>query len=90
MALTKTQFALPLLAARQASKHVILNEVLIDLKILMQPGTLTRGLTAPPAAPAEGDMHLVGAGPSGPGPAATATSPHGGTASGVSSVSVLR
>ena len=49
---------LPLLAAAQAQKHVTHNEALLALDALVQISVLDER-AAPPAAPAEGDRHLV-------------------------------
>lgn len=53
---------LPLLAAGQAQKHVTLNEALTRLDALAQPVAVDCGRTTPPAAPGEGDLHVVGDG----------------------------
>jgi hypothetical protein len=57
---------LPLLAAAQAQKHVTHNEALLALDALVHLACLDRDLSAPPAAPGEGDRYLVGPSPSGP------------------------
>jgi hypothetical protein len=57
--------SLPLLAAAQAQKHVTHNEALAALDALVQLAVKERNRTAPPAAPAEGDRFLVGAGATG-------------------------
>ncbi len=50
---------LPLLAAAQAQKHVTHNDALLQLDALLFARLLDRDLTAPPAAPADGDTYLV-------------------------------
>ncbi|MEE1611213.1 DUF2793 domain-containing protein [Microvirga sp. CF3016] len=57
--------ALPLLAAAQAQKHVTHNEALASLDALVQLAVKERNRSAAPAAPAEGDRFLVGAGATG-------------------------
>ncbi|WP_118134892.1 DUF2793 domain-containing protein [Oceanicella sp. SM1341] len=59
------RMALPLIAAGQAQKHVTVNEALARLDALVWPQVLSADLAAPPAAPAEGDAHVVGAAPTG-------------------------
>lgn len=51
--------SLPLLMPAQAQKHVTHNEALQVLDALVQLAVIDRTLTAPPAAPAEGDRHIV-------------------------------
>lgn len=58
-------FALPLLAAAQAQKHVTVNESLGLLDGLVHPVLVTRTLAAPPSSPADGALYLVAAGASG-------------------------
>ncbi|TFL17094.1 DUF2793 domain-containing protein [Jannaschia formosa] len=53
---------LPLIQEAQAQKHVTHNEAVVALDALVQPVALDADRAAPPAAPAEGDRHLV-AGP---------------------------
>lgn len=55
---------LPLLEAGQAQKHVTVNEALrlIDAVVQIAVSAVTN---APPASPAEGERHIVGAAPSG-------------------------
>jgi hypothetical protein len=60
-----THLQLPYLAAAQAQKHVTHNEALRMLDALVQLSVLDRSRTAPPASPAEGDRHIVGAGATG-------------------------
>lgn len=60
-----TRLALPMLAAAQAQKHVTLNEALAALDALVHLSVSDRDRAAPPAAPAEGDRHLVAPGASG-------------------------
>jgi hypothetical protein len=57
--------ALPLIQPAQAQKHVTHNEALRVLDLLVQPSVLTRGQNVPPAAPAEGERHIVGTAPTG-------------------------
>lgn len=59
-----TRLALPILQPSQAQKHVTHNEALRLLDALVQPVALALGPT-PPAAPNEGEMHLVGLGATG-------------------------
>ncbi|MFD1333826.1 DUF2793 domain-containing protein, partial [Methylopila musalis] len=53
------------LAPSQAQKHVTVNEALRRLDALVQCGVLDRTRTEPPAAPEEGDRHIVAAGATG-------------------------
>lgn len=59
------RLALPLLEAAQAQKHVTHNEALIALDALAHLSVRSRNQAAPPPAPAEGDVYLVAAAPSG-------------------------
>lgn len=52
---------LPYIMPAQAQKHVTHNEALRILDALVQLSVLDIGRTAPPATPAEGDRHIVGA-----------------------------
>lgn len=56
------RFAMPLLDAAQAQKHVTVNEALARIDALAAGRALTEGATLPPLAPSDGDVHLVGAG----------------------------
>ena len=56
---------LPLIEAAQAQKHIPHNEALAALDMLVQAVALDRDLSAPPASPANGDLHLVAAAPTG-------------------------
>lgn len=56
---------LPLLSASQAQKHLTVNAALTRLDRLVQLAVRSRGLSSPPAAPAEGDAYIVGTTPSG-------------------------
>ena len=56
---------LPLIAAAQAQKHVTHNEALRLLYALVQLAVIDRATAAPPAAPTEGDCHIVAAGATG-------------------------
>ncbi|MDK9698357.1 MAG: DUF2793 domain-containing protein, partial [Siculibacillus sp.] len=62
---TTSRLGLPLIEAAQAQKHVTHNEALRSLDFLVQAVALDRSLSAPPASPVEGDLHLVAAAPSG-------------------------
>ncbi len=53
--------SIPYLAAAQAQKHVTHNEAIRSLDALVQIGVQDRDLTAPPAAPAEGDRYIIAA-----------------------------
>lgn len=59
------RLSLPLIVAQQAQKHITHNEAIEQLDALVQPSVTTSGLTFPPANPAEGEMHVVGAGATG-------------------------
>lgn len=56
-----TNLQLPWLMAAQAQKHVTHNEALRLLDGLVQLSVKSRGLTAPPASPADGDRYIVAA-----------------------------
>ncbi|WP_371158159.1 DUF2793 domain-containing protein [Jannaschia sp. 2305UL9-9] len=56
---------LPLIQASQAQKHVTHNEALVALDALVQPVVADLDRTEPPQTPAEGDRHVVAAGPTG-------------------------
>jgi Protein of unknown function (DUF2793) len=60
-----TRFALPLLMPSQAQKHVTVNEALLRLDALAQLVLGSRSVSAPPAAPSEGDCYAVPTGASG-------------------------
>jgi hypothetical protein len=62
---TTPRSGLPLLAAAQAQKHVTHNEALLELDALLYARLITRTLSTPPAAPADGDTYLVGVGATG-------------------------
>lgn len=57
-----TNLLLPYLMAAQAQKHVTHNEALRLLDGLVQLSVKSRGLTAPPASPADGDRYIVASG----------------------------
>lgn len=57
--------ALPYIQPSQAQKHVTHNEALRRLDILVQLGVAGFGAEAPPAAPEEGEVHALGASPTG-------------------------
>lgn len=52
---------LPYILPSQAQKHVTHNEAIRRLDALVQMGVLDSDRTSPPAAPAEGDRHIVAA-----------------------------
>lgn len=56
---------LPFLAAGQAQKHVTLNEALMTLDALCQLALKSGAVSAPPAAPAEGECYAIPAGATG-------------------------
>ncbi|MEY4983449.1 MAG: hypothetical protein RIR62_1715 [Pseudomonadota bacterium] len=57
--------SLPLILPSQAQKHVTHNEALRLLDVMVQLAVTDRTRTTPPAAPAEGDRHLIAAGATG-------------------------
>jgi len=59
------RFGLPLLAVAQAQKEVTHNEALSLLDALLHAAVEAGPLSAPPAAPAEGQCWIVGAAPTG-------------------------
>ncbi len=59
------RFAMPLLDAAQAQKHVTVNEALMRADLLGAGRVEERGRAAPPAAPADGEVQIVGAGATG-------------------------
>jgi len=59
--MTTPNLALPYLAAAQAQKHVTVNEALDHLDGLVQLSVTSSTLTAPPAAPVEGERYIVAA-----------------------------
>lgn len=59
------RFALPLLEAAQAQKHVTVNEALARADALAAGRVESLGTATPPASPAEGAVHGVGAGATG-------------------------
>lgn len=62
---TSPRFALPLIIASQAQKHLTHNEALAELETLVQPVVQDMAALAPPASPADADCVVVGAGASG-------------------------
>lgn len=62
---TSPILGLPLIQPAQAQKHVTHNEALRVLDVLVQPVVASRGANVPPASPAEGERHIVGAAPTG-------------------------
>ncbi len=59
---TSPVLSLPLIQPAQAQKHVTHNEALDLLDALVQTAVLSADQSDPPAAPAPGDMYIVGAG----------------------------
>ena len=59
------RFAMPLLDAAQAQKHVTVNEALMRADVLGAARVEDRHLTEPPALPVDGNAHIVGAGATG-------------------------
>jgi hypothetical protein len=59
------RLALPYLAAGQMQKHVTLNEALTRLDALVQATAVSRTVAVQPAAPADGDLHVLPAGAEG-------------------------
>ena len=57
--------SLPLILPAQAQKHVTPNEALRLLDVLVQLAVKDRSRTLPPAAPVEGDRHIIGPGATG-------------------------
>lgn len=57
--------ALELLEQSQAQKEVTVNEALFKLDAILNSGAIDRGLDTPPSGPDEGDVYIVGAGPTG-------------------------
>lgn len=55
------RLGLPLIAAGQSQKHVTVNESLTIIDDLAQLSVLDDHRSVPPAAPADGDRHIVGA-----------------------------
>lgn len=58
---TTTNLKLPLIAPAQAQKHVTHNEALTALDALIFLAVSSRRRTSPPAAPADGERHLIAA-----------------------------
>ncbi len=56
------RFAMPLLDAAQAQKHVTVNEALMRADVLSAARVEDRHLVEPPAVPVDGYAHIVGAG----------------------------
>lgn len=59
------RIGLPFLDAAQAQKHVTVNEALARLDMAASARVETMGTNMPPAAPTEGEAHIVAAGPGG-------------------------
>ena len=57
--------SLPLLLPSQAQKHITHNEALTVLDMLCQLTAKTEGTNTPPTSPEDGDVHLLGAAPTG-------------------------
>ena len=62
---TSPRLSLPYLQPSQAQKHVTHNEALQRLDALVQLTVVAIGSETPPADPAAGDIHALGAGPTG-------------------------
>ena len=62
---TSAILSLPFIAPAQAQKHVTHNEALARLDVLTQIAIASRGASAPPADPQEGEVHIPGAGATG-------------------------
>ncbi len=62
---TSPNLGLSYLAASQAQKEVTHNEALSELDALVQLSVISRALSAPPASPADGDVYIVAASPTG-------------------------
>ncbi len=62
---TSPRFAMPMIMANQAHKHLTHNEALVQLETLVQPVVLDMAATAPPASPNETDCVIVGVGATG-------------------------
>lgn len=60
-----TRYAMPLLDAAQAQKHVTVNEALVRADILSARRVEARDLAAPPSAPADGEAWIVASGATG-------------------------
>ncbi|OYU18691.1 MAG: hypothetical protein CFE34_09310 [Rhodobacteraceae bacterium PARR1] len=58
--------SLPLILPAQAQKHVTHNEALRILDVLVQLAVTDRTRATPPAAPVEGDRHIIATGATGP------------------------
>lgn len=65
MSETTARFALPLLVPGQAQKEFFHNEALVRIDAALCAAVEETGLTAPPAAPVEGQSWIVGAGAAG-------------------------
>lgn len=57
--------ALDLLEQAQAQKEVTVNEAFFRIDALLNSGVIDRDLSTPPVSPAEGDVYIVGASPTG-------------------------
>ena len=62
---TTAILGLPYLLPSQAQKHVTHNEALRQLDALVQLSAAEIGADTPPADPAEGDLYILGAAPTG-------------------------
>jgi hypothetical protein len=65
MAEASTRLSLPYIMPRQAQKQVTPNEALKALDVLVDAAAAGGGTDTPPASPAEGECHVVGAAPTG-------------------------
>ncbi|MDU8930029.1 DUF2793 domain-containing protein [Alisedimentitalea sp. MJ-SS2] len=65
MSQKSTRLELPYIQPSQAQKHVTHNEALLRLDGIVQLSVVAFGAETPPLAPAEGEIHALGAAPSG-------------------------
>lgn len=65
MSANSTNLSLPYLSPGQAQKHVTVNESLRRLDAIVQLSVVSATVTAQPASPADGDVHIVPPGKSG-------------------------
>ena len=62
---TTTHLGITLLEQSQAQKEITVNEALARIDALLNSGAIDRDLNTPPVSPAEGDVYIVGASPTG-------------------------
>lgn len=62
---SSTNLQLPYLAAGQAQKHVTVNESLLRLDAIVQLSVVSATVSAEPASPSDGDVHILPAGKTG-------------------------